>query len=77
LRSRTNYDRDVVAVSGSVTGALVGLLIGVALSVYVALLDYRKRQSGTRTRAQYRLSLFGVPAILATIGALIGAAIAH
>ncbi len=77
FRRRTNYDRRVLAVSGGVVGAFVGLMIGVALSVYVAVLDYRKRQSGSRTRAQYRLSLFGVPAILAALGAIIGAAIAH
>ena len=58
--------------SGAVIGAVVGLLIGVGLSLYVARLDYRKREAGIRTRAQYRLSLFGVPVILAVVGGLIG-----
>jgi hypothetical protein len=56
-------------------GAIIGLLIGIALSAYVAWVDYRKRQDGIRTRAQYRLSLFGVPIILAIVGAIIGSAI--
>jgi hypothetical protein len=43
----------------------------------VALLDFRKREAGLRTRAEYRLSLFGVPVLLALIGAGIGAVIAH
>jgi hypothetical protein len=55
----------------------VGIVIGVAMSIYVAALDYRKRQSGVRTRAEYRLSLLGVPLILALVGAGIGALIAH
>lgn len=58
-------------------GAIVGLLIGVALSIYVGKLDYRKRQEGVRTRAQYRGSLVVVPALLAGVGALVGAGIAH
>jgi hypothetical protein len=57
-------------------GALIGFLVGVALSVYVAMLDYRKRQQGLRTRAQYRLSLLAVPLILAGVGAALGAAFA-
>ncbi|HET9729149.1 MAG TPA: hypothetical protein VFR41_06995 [Acidimicrobiia bacterium] len=57
---------------GAGLGALIGFMIGAALSVYVGMLDYRKRQAGLRTRAQYRLSLFGVPLILAGLGALIG-----
>ena len=52
-------------------GALVGLLIGIGLSVYVALLDARKRAEGVRARAQYRGSLFVVPALLAGVGALL------
>jgi ABC-type antimicrobial peptide transport system permease subunit len=63
--------------SGAVVGAIVGLLIGIGLSIYVARLDYKKRVEGVRTQAQYRLSLFGVPIILALIGALVGGLIAH
>jgi ABC-type antimicrobial peptide transport system permease subunit len=63
-------------VSGALVGAIIGLLIGIGLSVYVARLDYKKRVEGVRTQAQYRLSLFAVPAILAAIGALIGGLIA-
>jgi ABC-type antimicrobial peptide transport system permease subunit len=62
--------------SGAVVGAIIGLLIGVGLSIYVARLDYQKRVAGVRTQAQYRLSLFGVPIILAVIGAVIGGLIA-
>jgi ABC-type antimicrobial peptide transport system permease subunit len=62
--------------SGALVGAIIGLLIGVGLSIYVARLDYQKRASGVRTRAQYRLSLFGVPVILAIIGAVVGGLIA-
>ena len=58
-------------------GAVIGLLVGVALSVYVARLDLRKRQAGLRVQAQYRVSLVVVPAILAGLGAAIGAGIAH
>ena len=58
-------------------GAIIGLLVGVALSVYVARLDLRKRQTGLRVQAQYRVSLVVVPAILAGLGAAIGAGIAH
>lgn len=57
-------------------GAIIGLLIGIALSVYVAWLDYRKRQAGIRKRAEYRLSLIGVPVIGAIVGAALGAALA-
>jgi hypothetical protein len=57
-------------------GAIFGLLVGIALSIYVARLDAQKRASGTRTQAQYKLSLFGVPVILAGLGALLGAGIA-
>jgi len=61
--------------SGAVFGAIVGLFVGVALSIYVAGLDQRKRDAGIRTRAEYRLSLFGVPVILAVVGGLIGGAV--
>jgi hypothetical protein len=62
--------------SGALVGAVIGLVIGIGLSVYVARLDYNKRVAGVRTRAQYRLSLFGVPVILVVIGALVGGLIA-
>jgi hypothetical protein len=58
-------------------GAIVGLLIGVSLSVYVAILDARKRTAEIRVRASYRGSLVMVPAILAGLGALVGLGIAH
>jgi len=57
-------------------GAIVGLLIGAGLSIYVARLDYQKRQDGVRTRANYRGSLFVVPAIFAVIGGIVGGALA-
>jgi ABC-type antimicrobial peptide transport system permease subunit len=56
-------------------GAIIGLLVGLGLSVYVARLDFQKRQAGIRVQAQYRASLFVVPAVLAAVGAGIGAAI--
>ena len=58
-------------------GAIVGLLVGAGLSIYVARLDLRKRRAGVRTRAEYRGSLVLVPAMLAGVGALVGAGIAH
>jgi hypothetical protein len=58
-------------------GALVGLLIGVAFSVYVAIVDARKRAEGVRSRASYRGSLVVVPALLAGVGALLAAGVAH
>jgi hypothetical protein len=58
-------------------GAVIGLVVGLALSVYVARLDLRKRQAGLRLQAQYRLSLVIVPAMLAGLGAALGAGIAH
>ena len=58
-------------------GALIGLAIGVALSVYVAMLDMRKRTEGPRTRAEYRGSLVVVPGLLAVLGWLVGAGIAR
>ena len=62
--------------SATAIGAILGLVVGISLSVYVARLDAKKRAAGTRTRAQYKLSLFGVPFILAGLGALLGAGIA-
>jgi hypothetical protein len=67
----------MLAVGAGTIGALVGLVIGVALSVYVALLDMRKRTDGLRSRAQYRGSLVVVPGILAGLGALVGIGIAR
>ena len=58
-------------------GAIVGLVIGVSLSLYVVILDARKRSAQVRARAQYRGSLVAVPAILAGVGALVGAGIAR
>lgn len=63
--------------SGAFAGALAGLLVGVALSLSVARTDARKRAAGERTRAEYQASLVVVPALLALIGGLVGAAIAH
>ena len=63
--------------SGAGVGGVIGLLIGIMLSAYVTLVDYRKRQAGVRTRAQYRLSLIAVPIILALLGSLVGGAIAQ
>jgi len=63
----------MLAANGAPIGAFVGFVIGVGLSIYVALLDYRKREAGVRTRAEYRLSLIGVPILLAIVGAGIGA----
>jgi hypothetical protein len=67
----------MVAMSAAGAGALVGLLIGVCLSVYVAVVDARKRSGGVRSRASYRGSLVVVPALLAGIGALLAAGVAH
>jgi NhaP-type Na+/H+ or K+/H+ antiporter len=58
-------------------GAIIGLLVGVTLSLYVARLDMQKRRDGVRVQAQYRLSLLVVPAMLAGLGAALGAGIAH
>ena len=67
----------MVALNASGAGAAVGLLIGISLSVYVWRLDSRKRREGTRTRAEYRGSLVLAPILLAGLGALIAAGIAH
>ena len=58
-------------------GAIVGLVIGIGLSVYVAVVDMRKRAAGIRVRAQYRGSLVVVPALLAGLGALVGMGLAR
>ena len=58
-------------------GAIVGLLIGIGLSVYVAVIDMRKRAAGVRTRAQYQGSLVVVPALLAGLGALVAMGLAR
>ena len=63
--------------AASATGAIVGLVIGIGLSVYVALLDLRKRDAGIRTRTEYRGSLVLVPALLAALGALIAVGVSH
>jgi hypothetical protein len=57
-------------------GAVIGLLVGLGLSVYVARVDFQKRQEGLRVQAHYRASLVIVPVALAGVGAAIGAAIA-
>jgi ABC-type antimicrobial peptide transport system permease subunit len=67
----------MLAVNGTAVGAFLGFVVGVALSIYVALLDLRKREAGVRTRAEYHLSLFAVPVLLALVGAGVGALIAH
>ena len=67
----------MVAMSAAGAGALLGLLIGAGLSVYVAVVDARKRTSGLRSRASYRGSLVVVPALLAGLGAILAAGIAH
>jgi hypothetical protein len=53
-------------------GALIGLAIGVCLSVYVAMVDMRKRTDGARSRAEYRGSLVVVPGLLAALGLVVG-----
>jgi len=67
----------VLAFGAGAAGALVGLVVGGALSVYVAVLDVRKRAAQIRTRAQFRGSLVAVPALLAGIGALVGLGVAR
>lgn len=61
-----------LAVSALAVGAIAGLAAGAALSIYVALLDARKRTDGLRVRARYRASLVATPALLAGVGALVG-----
>ena len=65
----------MIAMSAVGAGAVVGLLIGIGLSVYVALLDARKRADGLRTRAQYRGSLVVVPTLFAVMGGLLAAGV--
>jgi hypothetical protein len=67
----------MVAMSAAGAGALVGLLIGVGLSIYAAVVDSRKRAQGLRARASYRGSLVVVPGLLAGLGALLAAGVAH
>jgi hypothetical protein len=67
----------MIGFDAGVAGALVGVAIGVSLSVYVALLDMRKRAAQVRVRAQYRGSLVLVPAIFAGLGALAAIGIAR
>jgi len=62
----------MVAFGAGGVGAVVGLVIGVSLSVYVAVLDARKRSAEIRVRAKYRGSLVVVPAVFAGLGALVG-----
>jgi ABC-type antimicrobial peptide transport system permease subunit len=64
-------------VTGGALGAIVGLLVGLALSFSVARTDARKRASGARATMEYKSSLVIVPLLLAVIGGLIGAVIAH
>jgi hypothetical protein len=65
----------MMAMSAVGAGALVGLLIGIGLSIYVAILDARKRAGGLRSRAHYRGSLVVVPTLLAGAGALLAAGV--
>jgi hypothetical protein len=58
-------------------GAIAGAAIGIALSLYVALLDLRKREAGIRSRAEYRGSLVLAPVLLALIGWFVTAGFAH
>jgi hypothetical protein len=67
----------MLAMSTVGVGAIVGLLIGVCLSAYVAVVDSRKRAAGARSRASYRGSLVVVPGLLAGLGALLAAGVAH
>ena len=54
LSARDRYARPMLGFADSATGAIVGLVVGIGLSIYVALLDLRKRDAGIRTRAEYR-----------------------
>lgn len=63
--------------AASAAGAIVGLVIGIGLSLYVAILDMRKRDAGIRTRVQYRGSLVLAPLLLAAVGGAAAAGIAH
>ena len=76
LSAHDRYAHSMLGFADSAAGAIVGLVIGIGLSIYVALLDLRKRDAGIRS-AEYRGSLVLVPALLAGVGALVGAGIAH
>jgi len=67
----------MVAFGAGGVGAIVGLVIGVLLSLYVAVLDARKRSAQIRVRAKYRGSLVVVPTVLAGLGALVGVGVAR
>ena len=67
----------MLGIAASAAGAIAGLVIGVGLSVYVAILDMRKRDAGIRSRAQYRGSLVLAPLLLAGLGGLVAVGIAH
>jgi hypothetical protein len=64
-------------VSGALVGAIVGLAVGLWLSFSVARADARKMASGARVGREYKSSLVIVPVVLALLGALGGALIAH
>jgi hypothetical protein len=67
----------MLAISAVAAGALAGLLIGVGLSIYVAMVDARKRAEGLRSQASYRGSLVVVPGLIAGLGALLAAGVAR
>jgi len=67
----------ILAVSAVSVGAVVGLVVGIVLSVIVFRTDLRKRQEGTRTRPEYRGSLFVVPLVLCGLGALAGTLVSN
>jgi hypothetical protein len=67
----------ILAFGAGGAGALVGLVIGLVLSMYVAVLDARKRTAQVRVRARYRGSLVVVPTVLAGLGALVGIGVAR
>lgn len=63
----------MLALGAPATGAVIGLIVGIGCSVYVARLDWSKVRAGVRARPEYRGSLVVVPALLAGLGALVGA----
>ena len=77
MTSAARYARRVIGFGAGGAGALGGLAVGIALSLYVAVVDLRKRAAHLRVSAQYRGSLVVVPAILAGVGALVGIGIAR